>query len=125
METALKGRKVFVTGATGFIGRRLVTALVDAGAEVSVLTRSRASLRGLPQGIKERIGSMSDRALVETALHGQAVLFNLAYDVRASAADNLASFDRLMAAAQAAGVGAHRPYLVDRRLRRLARGGLR
>ena len=105
METALKGRKVFVTGATGFIGRRLVTALVDAGAEVSVLTRSRASLRGLPQGVRERIGSMSDRALVETALHGQAVLFNLAYDVRASAADNLASFDRLLAAAQAAGVG--------------------
>lgn len=94
-----------MTGASGFIGRRLVSALVAAGAEVSVLSRSRASLRGLPQGVRVRIGSMSDRALVETALHGQDVLFNLAYDVRAPAGENLAAFDRLMAAAQAAGVG--------------------
>lgn len=105
METDLRGSRVFVTGASGFIGRRLVAALVKAGAEVSVLSRSRAALRGLPQGVKARIGSISDRALVETALHGQDVLFNLAYDIRATAAENLSGFDKLMAAAEAAEVG--------------------
>jgi uncharacterized protein YbjT (DUF2867 family) len=30
---------VLVTGATGFIGRRLVPALIDAGHEVRAMTR--------------------------------------------------------------------------------------
>ncbi|MHC4180165.1 MAG: NAD-dependent epimerase/dehydratase family protein [Planctomycetota bacterium] len=44
META---RKVFVTGGTGFIGTRLVEALIDRGHAVRVLSR-RADLRPLP-----------------------------------------------------------------------------
>ncbi len=105
METAMAGVAVFVTGATGFIGRRLVAALHDAGAEVTVLTRSRAGLAELPPGIRAEIGGMDDAGLLARALAGQAVLFNLAYDVRASAAENLAAFDRLMEAARKAGVG--------------------
>ncbi|MCB2128755.1 MAG: NAD(P)-dependent oxidoreductase [Rhodobacteraceae bacterium] len=105
METALTGRKVFVTGATGFIGRRLVARLVSEGADVSVLTRSRAALGGLRPLVRARIGSLTDRALVETALTGQDVLFNLAYDFRATAAENLKGFDALCAAAKSAGVG--------------------
>ena len=42
METELRGKRVTVTGASGFIGRRLVPALVAAGAEVTVLGRSPA-----------------------------------------------------------------------------------
>ncbi len=38
---------VLVTGGTGFIGRRLVSALVAAGHEVTVLTRSHAHAAGL------------------------------------------------------------------------------
>lgn len=105
METELAGKAAFVTGATGFIGRRLVAALIDAGAGVTVLTRSRSGLADLPPGIRAEIGGMGDSAVLERALAGQDVLFNLAYDVRASAAENLAGFDRLMAAARAAGVG--------------------
>ncbi|MFC3077499.1 TIGR01777 family oxidoreductase [Phenylobacterium terrae] len=45
-------RAVLVTGGTGFIGRRLVEALVAAGHEVTVLTRSAASAAGLPAPIR-------------------------------------------------------------------------
>lgn len=105
METALGGRRVFVTGATGFIGRRLTAALVDAGAEVGVLTRSRPGLADLPKGVRPVIGGMGDAVALTQALAGADVLFNLAYDVRATAAENLAGFDRLILAAEAAGVG--------------------
>ncbi|MCB2136877.1 MAG: NAD-dependent epimerase/dehydratase family protein [Rhodobacteraceae bacterium] len=105
METALQGRKVLVTGATGFIGRRLVAALVGEGADVTVLTRSRSGLGDLPKAIRVEIGSITDPRVLDRALSGQDVLFNLAYDVRASAAENIAGFDRLMAAAADAGVG--------------------
>lgn len=104
METELAGRRVFVTGATGFIGRRLVQALAGTGAVVTVLTRSRASLAGLPETVEARIGAMSDRAAMEAALAGQEIVFNLAYDVRATAAANLAAFDTLLAAAAKQGV---------------------
>lgn len=104
METAWAGRRVFVTGATGFIGRPLVRALASRGAEVTVLTRSRRALSGLPQTIRSRIGSMTDPKVMERVLAGQEVVFNLAYDVRATAAQNLAAFDTLMAAAGKAGV---------------------
>ena len=104
METTLAGRQVFVTGATGFIGRRLVAALVRAGAEVGVLTRSRSGLADLPKGVRPLIGGMDEAALTR-ALAGTAVLFNLAYDVRATAAANLAGFDRLLSAARSARVG--------------------
>ncbi len=105
METDWAGRRVFVTGATGFIGRRLVHALARRGAEVTVLTRSRSSLGGLPQAIRSRVGSMTDPKVMGRVLDGQEIVFNLAYDVRATAAENLAAFDVLVAAAARAGVG--------------------
>ena len=105
MEAGLRGRKVLVTGATGFIGRALVAALVRAGAEVTALTRSRAGRVGLPGGIRIVTGDMQDRGALDTALNGSDIVFNLAYDVRASAADNLAAFERLLDAAEAARTG--------------------
>ena len=105
METDWTGRRVLVTGASGFIGRRLVAALGDAGADVTVLTRARAALDGLPRQVRARIGSMADPRLMAEVLAGQEILFNLAYDVRATAAENLAAFDTLLAAAAGAGVG--------------------
>lgn len=105
METEMRGVPVLVTGASGFIGRRLVAALARAGARVTVLTRSRAGLAGLPEQVRPVIGSMDDPAALDLALAGQRVLFNLAYDVRATGAANLDAFDRLLDAAKAADVG--------------------
>lgn len=45
--------RVFVTGGTGFVGSRLVEALVAGGHEVSVLTRNvRRAARHLPAGAR-------------------------------------------------------------------------
>jgi uncharacterized protein (TIGR01777 family) len=53
LAEALQGRRaVLVTGGTGFIGQRLVAALVAAGHEVTVLTRARASAADLPAPIR-------------------------------------------------------------------------
>lgn len=100
-RSGLAGKRVFVTGGGGFIGRRLVSALVEAGAEVSALTRS--SKAGA--GARAVRGGLTDGDLLTRTLEGHDVLFHLAYDVRASGADNLAGFDALMAAAGKAGVG--------------------
>lgn len=100
----LKGRKVLVTGASGFIGRRLVAGLVKAGAEVTALGRTRhsaASLSGAPVRFVQ--GSLSDAAAVRAAVAGQDVIFNLAYDFRQSAAANIAAFETLLSAVETEG----------------------
>lgn len=102
----LNGKSVFVTGATGFIGKRLVPALLDSGAKVTALLRSRHGARALEaMGVHVVTGALADRGALETALRGQDVLFHLAYDMRAPAADNLEAFDALKQAAEAASVG--------------------
>lgn len=53
LATALVGRRsVLVTGGTGFIGRRLVAALVAAGHDVTVLTRRPAAAATLPAPLR-------------------------------------------------------------------------
>lgn len=48
---AIRGRRVLVTGAGGFVGLHLCEALLGLGAEVHALSRS-AESRGFPAGIK-------------------------------------------------------------------------
>lgn len=48
---AIRGRRVLVTGAGGFVGLHLCEALLGLGAEVHALSRT-AESRGLPFGIK-------------------------------------------------------------------------
>ncbi len=53
LAAALAGRQgILITGATGFIGHRLVAALVGAGHDVTVLTRSRANAAALPAPLR-------------------------------------------------------------------------
>lgn len=101
----LAGKPVVITGATGFIGRRLVAALVDLGADVRVLLRSGHGAKSMKrQGASPLIGSLHDESFVERALQGQEVLFHLAYDVRASGKENLEVFSKLNERAQNSGL---------------------
>jgi nucleoside-diphosphate-sugar epimerase len=41
---SLKGKKVIITGATGFVGANLVRMALKAGAEVDILTRINSNM---------------------------------------------------------------------------------
>lgn len=103
-RTEIRGRAIFVCGASGFIGRHLVNALVEGGAKVTVLTRSRGAMVSR-SGLRIVVGQLDNPPPWATALEGTDVLFNLAYDVRAAASANLAAFSLLIRAAEAHGVG--------------------
>jgi len=60
---ALPGRwSVLVTGGTGFIGKRLCQDLIDAGHDVTVVTRDRRKLRSFRGAIRgvERLADLPD-----------------------------------------------------------------
>lgn len=92
----LSGKKVAVTGSTGFIGRAAVAALRDAGAELCPLVRQR--------GDTGQQVDFKDETSLMRALEGADMLVHLAYDVRADAATNLADATRVFKAAAAANV---------------------
>jgi CDP-glucose 4,6-dehydratase len=80
-----KGRSVFVTGATGFLGGWLVKQLVEYGAEVVVLARDRAPRSLLwRDGLADRVeivhGGLEDQGLLRRALaeYGVRTVFHLA-----------------------------------------------
>ena len=123
---------VLVTGATGYVGRRLVARLNAAGVPVRALTRREVSL---PEGVSSAIGDLSDRAALERACADASAVVNLAA-VTADRKPPRGGYDRvnatgvanLAAAAKAAGVprfiqlagidsttGPAGPYLAGRR----------
>jgi UDP-glucose 4-epimerase len=77
---ALSGAQVLVTGATGKIGRQLVGALLEQGAEVSVLTRFPGRARELwpSEYVGCRRGDLTIPATLPAALHEIACIFHLA-----------------------------------------------
>jgi len=78
-------KKVLVTGGTGWLGTRLVRALVRTGAEVHIYARTRDGtqrpdriLDGLAASVDVRQGDITDRNALAEALKGIGVVFHLA-----------------------------------------------
>jgi dihydroflavonol-4-reductase len=75
--------KVFVTGATGFLGSHVARALADQGANLRLLVRSTSNLRNL-EGLNAETatGDLRDSASLENAMSGCEVVFHVAADYR-------------------------------------------
>jgi len=83
----LQGKKVFVTGAGGFIGSHLTEELVKANADVTAMIRYGSSanwgnLEFLPQDIRREVkvvvGNVEDSDFMMHSLKGQDIVFHLA-----------------------------------------------
>lgn len=78
LAAALPGRtSILVTGGTGFVGIRLVAALIGAGHDVTVLTRNRAKASAIPAPVRiitalDQI-AMDDRIDAIVNLAGEAI----------------------------------------------------
>jgi uncharacterized protein YbjT (DUF2867 family) len=70
--------KVLVAGASGFVGRRLVPALVEAGHEVRAMTRHPDTYRGAGQPVG---GDVHDAGSLEAALAGCQVAYYLVHSL--------------------------------------------
>ena len=80
---------VFVTGGSGFIGRRLVRLLVENGHAVTALARSRESATTLAAlGATPARGDLANTAALRAAMTGRDVVFHLAGWTRIGARDS-------------------------------------
>ena len=71
--------RVFVAGATGVVGRRLIPLLVDAGATVTAVARTDAKAAQLKkQGATPKRVNLFDPAAVEAAVAGSDAVINMA-----------------------------------------------
>lgn len=103
---------VFVTGATGYIGGRLVPRLLECGYRVRCLARSATKLRARPwsgeEGIEIVEGDVGDEAVLEEALRGCAAAYYLVHSMDAAGpeyrARDLSLADGFGRAASSAGV---------------------
>jgi dihydroflavonol-4-reductase len=75
--------KVFVTGATGFVGSHVARVLAGQGADLRLLVRSSSDLRNIQGLTADRvIGDLRDPDSIEKAMAGCDVVFHVAADYR-------------------------------------------
>lgn len=105
----MNGRRILVTGATGYVGGRLAPRLVDAGHEVRVLARDPGRLRGASWADSVEVvkGDLEVPDDVRRAVEGVDVVFHLVHAMAAGgdfASAELAQAQHVATAAKAAGV---------------------
>jgi nucleoside-diphosphate-sugar epimerase len=97
-----------VTGASGFVGRALVRALLERGDAVRVLTRDPARAAGLPRAVEIHVGDLaSDAGAPIDFVDGADALYHLAGEIARPSAMRRLHVDgtRALAAAAARRVG--------------------
>ncbi|MDQ6885473.1 MAG: NAD-dependent epimerase/dehydratase family protein [Candidatus Dormibacteraeota bacterium] len=72
------GRRVLVTGGSGFLGLNLLSALQRLSAKPRVLSRSPLPRSAAFAAVEQFTGDLRDEPLVQDAVRGCAVVFNLA-----------------------------------------------
>ncbi|GMA29796.1 SDR family oxidoreductase [Arenivirga flava] len=104
--------RVLVTGATGYLGGRLVPRLLDAGWTVRVLARNPAKLRDVPWADRVEVaeGDLLDADAVARAVDGVAVLYYLVHSMGSGGGESFEETEGRSArnvarAAKDAGVG--------------------
>jgi uncharacterized protein YbjT (DUF2867 family) len=86
--------RVLVTGATGFVGQRLVPALLDADHDVGVLTRNADNFDG-PADVTVIEGDLIDPETYQDTLSNYEVVYYLVHSLPTG--DDFAERDRRMA----------------------------
>lgn len=75
--------KVFVTGATGFLGSHVARVLAEQGAQLRLLVRAASDMRNVDGLNADCVpGDLRDAASIEKALSGCDVVFHVAADYR-------------------------------------------
>ena len=69
---------ILVTGASGFVGRHLIPALVEAGWPVRALVPPRRRRMSWPDGVEVTVGRVSDPAALHQAMQRVHTVFHLA-----------------------------------------------
>jgi len=82
----MKNKLVLVTGATGYIGGRLVPRLIEAGYRVRVLVRDRHRLQGRAwlRQVEVFEGDVLDPASLQAAMSGVALAYYLVHSMSGS-----------------------------------------
>ena len=75
--------KIFLTGATGFVGSHVARALADQGADLRLLVRSNSNLKNI-HDLKADLftGDLRDPASLEKGIAGCDAIFHVAADYR-------------------------------------------
>jgi len=104
--------KVFVTGATGFVGSHVAQALAQQGADLRLLVRPTSRTENIDSLDGERVtGDLCDAELLRKAMSGCELVFHVAADYRLWAREpgeiyrsNVEGTRTVLEAAKAAGV---------------------
>ena len=102
---------IFMTGGTGFLGKRLAERLTTAGHQVRALARPTASPRRMPPGVEITPGDITDMRSLEQGMNGCDTIVHSAALVKMWVRDrstfdrvNIDGLNNIIVAAQRAGI---------------------
>jgi dihydroflavonol-4-reductase len=74
--------RLFITGATGFVGAHVAQMAASQGAQLRLLTRTSSNTSNLPRGAEVVVGDLREPARFASALQGCDAVIHVAADYR-------------------------------------------